>query len=214
MVPDANDKNPTGGVRGTRHRLRGPSRIDVPSAGHTGAPKKPASTQATPSNAGRAQVAPPPESIPAKKRVLFVCIGNSCRSQMAEAFARAYGGDILDVQSAGVSPATYIAPLTKQTLGERNLTIDDHFPKGLDHVRHQHFDVAINMSGMPVGLPGARVIEWTVPDPIGHTAAYYRSVATQLEGLVMRLILELRIAPPAAPVQSKIIQPKIVRPKI
>ena len=130
-----------------------------------------------------------------KQRVLFVCIGNSCRSQMAEAFARAYGGDVMEVQSAGVNPATYIAPLTKQTLGELNLSIDDHFPKDMDLMRGQHFDVVINMSGVPVGLPGARVIEWTVPDPIGQTESYYRTVATQIEGLVMRLIMELRTTP-------------------
>lgn len=127
-----------------------------------------------------------------KKRVLFVCIGNSCRSQMAEAFARAYGADIMEAQSAGVSPATYIAPLTRQTLGERNLNIDAHFPKGMDLMRQQSFDVLVNMSGVPVGLPGARVIDWTVPDPIGQPEASYRNVATQIEGLVMRLILELR----------------------
>ena len=184
MVPDADDKNPTGGVRGTRHRLRGPSRIDA--AVPKNVPKKPTSTPPAP--------APSPKTIPAKKRVLFVCIGNSCRSQMAEAFARAYGGDIMEVQSAGVSPATYIAPLTKQTLRELNLTIDDHFPKGMDLMRRQHFDVVVNMSGVPVGLPGARLIEWTVPDPIGQTESYYRTVATQIEGLVMRLIMELRTA--------------------
>ena len=114
---------------------------------------------------------------------------------MAEAFARAYGGDMMEVQSAGVSPATYIAPLTKQILGELNLNIDDHFPKGMDLMRRQHFDVVINMSGLPVGLPGAHTIEWTVPDPIGQTESYYRTVATQIEGLVMRLIMELRTAP-------------------
>jgi len=185
MVPDANDKNPTGGVRGTRHRLRGPSRIDVPVPKNV--PQKPASTPPAP--------APSPKSAPTKKRVLFVCIGNSCRSQMAEAFARAYGADIMQVQSAGVSPATYIAPLTKQTLGERNLTIDDHFPKGMDLMRRQQFDVVVNMSGFPVSLPGARVIEWTVPDPIGQTESFYRTVATQIEGLVMRLIMDLRTTP-------------------
>ena len=114
---------------------------------------------------------------------------------MAEAFARAYGADIMEVQSAGVSPATYIAPLTKQTLSELNLNIDGHFPKGLDLLRHQHFDVVINMSGVPVTLPGARVLEWTVPDPIGRTDSYYRAVAAQIEALVMRLIVELRTAP-------------------
>jgi arsenate reductase len=181
MVPDADDKNPTGRVRGTRHRLRGPSRIEA------AASKKPSSAPAA--------RAPSPKTVPTKKRVLFVCIGNSCRSQMAEAFARAYGGDIMDVQSAGVSPATYIAPLTKQTLGELNLNIDDHFPKGMDLMRRQHFDVVVNMSGVPVGLPGARVIDWTVPDPIGQSESFYRTVATQIEGLVMRLIMELRTTP-------------------
>ncbi len=113
---------------------------------------------------------------------------------MAEAFARAYGGDIMEVQSAGVSPAAYIAPLTKRTLGQWNLTINDHFPKALDLLRGQHFDVVVNMSGVPAGIPGARVIEWSVPDPIGQTESFYRTVATQIEGLVMRLIMELRTA--------------------
>ena len=163
MVPDASGKNP-GGVRGERHRLRGPSRID------------------------------PPKPTAAKKRVLFVCIGNSCRSQMAEAFAQAYGADILEVQSAGVAPANYIAPLTKQTLGEWNLNIDHHFPKGLDGMRSHMFDVVINMSGTPLRLPGTLVIDWMVQDPIGQSPEFYRTVATQIEGLVMRLILELRAA--------------------
>jgi arsenate reductase (thioredoxin) len=188
MVPDADDKNPTGGVRGTRHRLRGPSRIDAV------APKNPSPPQRLPAGSRPTQAATP-KSPPAKKRVLFLCIGNSCRSQMAEAFARAYGGDIMEVQSAGVSPASFIAPLTKQTLGELNLTIDDHFPKGLDLMHRQPFDVVINMSGVPVSLPGARVLEWTVPDPIGRTESYYRTVAAQIEALVMRLIVELRTAP-------------------
>src|SRR6202166_4569847 len=140
---------------------------------------------------GDAVLKPRTPAIP-KQRVLFVCIGNSCRSQMAEAFARAYGADIVEVQSAGVNPATYIAPLTRQTLGERNLNIDAHFPKGMDLMRQQSFDVIVNMSGVPVGLPGARVIDWTVPDPMGQPESSYRNVATQIEGLVMRLILELR----------------------
>jgi len=200
MVPDPGDKNRTSGVRGTRHRLRGPSRIE---------PVKPAiprrddpslRRQATPIQAAKPAplkaaldkpVAPIRPLVP-KKRVLFVCIGNSCRSQMAEAFARAYGGDIVEAESAGINPATYIAPLTRLTLAERNLNIDTHFPKGMDFVRHQNFDLVINMSGVPVGLPGTRVIGWTVPDPIGQPEAYYRVVAAQIEELVMRLIMELR----------------------
>lgn len=166
------------GNRGDRFRLRGPSRIDASARPRTTPASDPAPV-ARPSPTG-------------KKRVLFVCIGNSCRSQMAEAFARAYGSDIMDVQSAGVSPATMIAPQTKKTLSGRNLNIDDHFPKGMDIIRRQPFDLVINMSGIPVTLPGAQIVNWTVPDPIGQKEFVYQAVADQLEGLVMRLILDLR----------------------
>jgi arsenate reductase len=125
--------------------------------------------------------------------VLFVCIGNSCRSQMAEGFARAYGGDILIAQSAGLSPAAIVQPLTKQTMAERNIRIDDQFPKGMEILAHEQFDVIVNMSGqrLPLG-PEAPVRDWPVRDPIGLSEQVYRTVAEQIEGLVMRLILELR----------------------
>ena len=137
----------------------------------------------------------PPKRDVAKKRVLFVCIGNSCRSQMAEGFARAYGSDIIEPQSAGLSPASIIAPLTRQVLGEKNVRIDDHFPKGLEMVSRQAFDIIVNMSGTKLAIPGTRVLDWPVQDPIGHKEEVYRTVAAQIEGLVMRLILELRSGP-------------------
>jgi arsenate reductase len=136
-----------------------------------------------------------PMTPPMKKRVLFVCIGNSCRSQMAEGFARAYGSDIIDARSAGLAPATSIAPLTRQVLGEKNVRIDDHFPKGVEVVSREPFDIVVNMSGTKLSIPGTRVIEWPVQDPMGHAEAVFRSVAAQVEGLVMRLILELRSGP-------------------
>jgi len=131
-------------------------------------------------------------AVPAKKRVLFVCIGNSCRSQMAEGIARAYGSDVMVARSAGLSPAVIVAPLTRQVLGEMNIRIDDHFPKGLDFFSSETFDVVVNMSGLPMPVPAPRMVDWPVKDPIGQTEAVYRAVASQIEGLVMRLILELR----------------------
>jgi arsenate reductase len=128
-----------------------------------------------------------------KKKVLFVCIGNSCRSQMAEGFARAYGSDILVAASAGLSPASIVQPLTKQVLAERNVRIDDQFPKGIEILAREQFDVIVNMSGQTLPLvPMFRVREWPVPDPIGEPESVYKAVAEQIEGLVMRLILELR----------------------
>ncbi len=111
---------------------------------------------------------------------------------MAEAFALAYGRDVLEIRSAGLSPATFIAPLTKQILAEHNLSIEDHFPKGMDLAAKERYDILVNMSGKPVSLPGAQVFTWTVTDPIGKSDELYRTVASQIERLVMRLILDVR----------------------
>lgn len=129
-----------------------------------------------------------------KKRVLFVCIGNACRSQMAEAFARAYGSDCLTVHSAGLSPAADLPPLTRQMLSEKRIPSEGQFPKGLEAFPGQAFEVIVNLSGepLPPGVSADRLIDWNVRDPIGQSESVYRAVAAQLEGLVMRLILELR----------------------
>ena len=154
--------------------MGGPRRMDAPAA-RTPAQGPSASIQRT------------------KKRVLFVCIGNSCRSQMAEGFARAYGGDVLLAESAGLSPAAIVQPLTTQVLAERNVRIEGQFPKGIEMLSKVQFDVVVNMSGQPLPLlPGARVRDWPVRDPIGQKEEIYKAVAEQIEGLVMRLILELR----------------------
>jgi arsenate reductase len=160
---------PSGGIRGSRPRLGG--------HGFTPRPQR------------QGQAAAPAI---AKKRVLFVCVGNSCRSQMAEAFAKAYGSDVIDVFSAGLAPASIIAPLTRQVLSEKNLGIEGHFPKSVEMVSREPFDIVVNMSGVKFAMPGARIVDWPVRDPIGLKESVYRSVASEIEGLVMRLILEIR----------------------
>lgn len=131
---------------------------------------------------------------PGQKRVLFVCIGNSCRSQMAEAFARTYGRDVMEAASAGLSPAAVIAPMTEVVLNERNVSVEGQFPKAFETMARQPFDIVVNMSGVRIALEGTRVIDWPVVDPMGQSSEIYRSVAAQIETLVMRLILELRAA--------------------
>ncbi len=56
------------------------------------------------------------------------------------------------------------------------------------------FDIVVNMSGVKLAMPGARIVDWSVRDPIGLKEEVYRSVAAEIEGLVMRLILEIRLA--------------------
>jgi arsenate reductase len=127
------------------------------------------------------------------QRVLFVCLGNACRSQMAEGFARAYGKDVMTPESAGLAPAMAVPLETKQTMAEKNLDISGQFPKPVSTFPNGHFDRVVNMSGYPLArYPMAT--EWNVRDPIGGTADEYRAVRDQIEHLVMNLILELRRA--------------------
>ena len=163
MVPP---RDVTGGTRGGRPRMGG----------------------------DRGPKSPVARSAKVRKRVLFVCIGNACRSQMAEAFARAYGSDVLIVRSAGLAPAFSMPPLTRQTLDEKNIPSKGQFPKPLEAVAGEPFEVVVNLSGerLPPAFGAARIIDWNVRDPIGESEDVYRAVAAQIEGLVMRLILELR----------------------
>ena len=133
-------------------------------------------------------------------KVLFVCLGNSCRSQMAEGFARAYGGDVLESFSAGVAPASIVSPLTIQVMRERNIALAGHFPKSPEELGPQRFDLVVNMSGYPLPFPvPGTVREWNVRDPMGARESVYRDVAQQIETLVMQLILEVRAQDRPAP---------------
>jgi len=124
-------------------------------------------------------------------RVLFVCIGNACRSQMAEAFARAHGGDIVVAQSAGLWPASRIPLVTLELMLEKNISLDGCSPKGLDRTG-TGFDLILNMSGEP--LPGpvsVPVREWNVEDPVCLPTQRQREIRDQIEGLVRDLLAEL-----------------------
>lgn len=139
-----------------------------------------------------AQAAPRAPEPVSRKRVLFVCLANSCRSQMAEAFARAYGADVIEAYSAGLSPAAIIQPWTLQVMLEKNISMEGHYPKGLELMRKTVFDLVVNLSGHRLNFPKTAVVDWAVPDPVGRNQAVYRQVAAQIEQLVMRLVLDLR----------------------
>ena len=120
-------------------------------------------------------------------------MGNSCRSQMAEGFARRYGSDVIEPLSAGYAPAAVVQPLTKKVMEEKNIKVDDQYPKSLDSIEVRKLDLIINMSG--VKLPNRLSIpvrEWKVEDPMGKSEETYVAVRDQIEMSVMRLILELR----------------------
>jgi protein-tyrosine-phosphatase len=111
---------------------------------------------------------------------------------MAEAFARAYGADVIEPASAGLAPASIIQPLTIRTLEERNIRINGQFPKGPDAFPGVEFDLIVNMTGDRIPVSRTRVLDWKVRDPMGQKPEVYRAVADQIEQLVMRLILDYR----------------------
>ena len=127
------------------------------------------------------------------KRILFVCIGNACRSQMAEAFARAYGSDVLVASSAGLFPAKAVPPDTLRAMKEKSLDLSRQVPKSGADLDASKFDFILNMSGFPLPpLDGAVVREWEVPDPIVMDYKGHCAVRNRIEKLVRNLILELR----------------------
>jgi arsenate reductase len=132
------------------------------------------------------------------KRVLFVCIGNACRSQMAEGFARTYGADVMIAASAGLGPAMSVARDTKAAMAEKGIDLRDHFPKAIRHLGRAQFDLVINMSGseiLPEQVPGAAIVEWDVDDPVSMTFQEHCRIRDRIETLVMKLVLDLRDAP-------------------
>ena len=136
---------------------------------------------------------PQQQVIRGRRKVLFVCIGNSCRSQMAEGFAKLYGHDVLETHSAGLSPAPIVQPETFQTMLERGVQLEGQFPKGIEMMQREPFDVVVNMSGEVLPrMNAARMLDWKVRDPIGRTDDVYQEVAEQIERMVKGLIAELR----------------------
>lgn len=130
-----------------------------------------------------------------KLKVLFVCVGNAFRSQMAEAFARALGGDLLEVESAGLAPVSLLPAITREILSAHGIDVAGQFPKGLDEVDLAAFDLIVNISGCPLPLetePPVPILEWRVPDPVGRDLAFHEQVAREIEERVRELLIELR----------------------
>ena len=135
-----------------------------------------------------------------KHKVLFLCTGNSCRSQMAEAILRHTGADRFDAFSAGSYPAGFIHPLAVEVMNEMGVPLDDQTSKSWDEFSDTLFDVVITVcddaaaESCPV-WPGDPIrAHWSLPDPAYHQGTeeerleFARRVAlrlrTKIEGLV------------------------------
>lgn len=134
-----------------------------------------------------------------KKKVLFVCIGNMCRSPMAEGFARALGEDVVEVYSAGLHPTGVVSEDAIMIMEERGIDISRQRSNGLEDVRLQEMDFVVSMTGFPAeqylpGNFGGTVIDWYIDDPIGRPLSVFRRVRGEIEDNVTDLVEEIRKA--------------------
>jgi protein-tyrosine-phosphatase len=128
-----------------------------------------------------------------RKRVVFVCVENSNRSQMAEAFARIHGGDRIEAYSAGSRPSGKVNPKAVEAMREKGYDLALHRSKSLDDLPDVRWDVAVTM-GCGDECPlvrAARHIDWRIPDLRHLPPEQFRTVRDLIERNVRELLEQL-----------------------
>jgi multimeric flavodoxin WrbA/protein-tyrosine-phosphatase len=128
-----------------------------------------------------------------RKKVLFICRRNACRSQMAGAWAQRLAGDRLDVATGGSEPAERIDPDMAKVMAEQGVDMAFRTPRGIDAALANGVpDVIITLGGAPCPvISGAQRQDWDVPDPAGKPIEVMRQVRDEIEARVKQLIAAL-----------------------
>ncbi|MCK2022626.1 arsenate reductase ArsC [Microbacterium sp. kSW2-24] len=132
-------------------------------------------------------------SAAAKPSVLFVCVHNAGRSQMAAGFLREIAGDRIEVRSAGSMPADAINPVAVEAMSELGIDITAEQPKVLTTEAVQASDVVITMGcgdACPF-FPGKRYEDWTLDDPAGQGIDAVRPIRDEIRARIENLVAEL-----------------------
>ena len=125
--------------------------------------------------------------------VLFVCVHNAGRSQMAAALLRHHGGGAVEVRSAGSAPADAINPAVREVMAELGIDLAGEHPKILTAGAVEASDVVITMGcgdACPV-FPGKRYLDWALDDPAGRGADAVRPIRDDIDARVRALVAEL-----------------------
>ena len=128
-----------------------------------------------------------------KKKILFVYIENSCRSQIAEGFARHLGKGVSEAYSAGSNPSGKVNPAAIEVMRELGIDISGAKSKGFDSLPAKNFDYVITMGckdACPF-MPADKHIEWKIDDPKDKGIKFFRKVRGQIKNKVINLIKEL-----------------------
>ena len=125
-----------------------------------------------------------------KKRFLFVCVENSCRSQMAEAFARIHGGDTVDAYSAGSNPSGCVNPKAIAAMREIGYDLSSHASKSLDELPDVEWDFVATMGcGDECPLIRAKQREdWRIPDPKNLEQEDFNKIRDEIDEKVRSLL--------------------------
>lgn len=126
-----------------------------------------------------------------KKKLLFVCVENSCRSQMAEAFARILGGDNVEASSAGSRPSGVVNPKAIESMREIGYDLSTHESKSLDDLPDVEWDFVATM-GCGDECPFIRAKhreDWQIPDPKNMGAKDFAKVRDQIADNIPRILI-------------------------
>ena len=127
------------------------------------------------------------------KKIVFVCVENARRSQMAEGFAEALGQGKIEVYSAGSSPSSQIDPFVIEVMKEKGIDLGTKRPKSLNELPSMEMDYLITM-GCEETCPAVlakKIIEWEIPDPKGKSIQVFRKVRDLIEDKVKNLLREI-----------------------
>jgi arsenate reductase len=125
--------------------------------------------------------------------VLFVCIHNAGRSQMAAGWLRHLAGDAVEVRSAGSVPGDRVNPAAVQVMAEVGIDISDQRPRALTAESVEASDVVITMGcgdACPI-VPGTRYLDWQLEDPAGKGVESVRPIRDEIEHRIRSLLGEL-----------------------
>jgi arsenate reductase (thioredoxin) len=127
-------------------------------------------------------------------KIVFVCVENARRSQMAEGFANAFGQGRLEVYSGGSSPSSQIDPLVIEVMNEKGIDLSGKRPKALNELPPIEMDYLITM-GCEETCPAVlakKMITWQIPDPKAKPIDFFREVRNTIENKVKALFEEIR----------------------
>lgn len=127
------------------------------------------------------------------KNILFVCIENACRSQMAEAFANMHGHEIFKPCSAGSQPAAAVSDKAVRAMREVGYDLSTHVVKSLDEIPDMEYDIVVTM-GCGDACPNVRAKQrrdWNIPDPRDMDEEKFNAVRDEIERQVLHLTAEL-----------------------